>query len=304
MSSQKNLTEPNRSLDEAYTSPELVKYRKSIDAIDDQMVGLLKQRASIVQEVGKLKHSQGQTGCYIRAGREADMLRRIWGLFKDGSFSPVAVAQIWRIIIGASTSMESDLRISVCAPDTDQTLFWLAREYFGTFVQVQRHPNVNRVIGDVVDGKAEVGILPSLEDQVHGKWWLTLASQQEKTPRIFAHVPFVASAREQNRHSSFAIARITPEATADDLTLIVAKASDISIHRLTSAFNEVGLNAARIQFSDPQLDGTQSHLLRVQGFVVEGDLRLAALAEKLADSVFQWRVLGSYATPILTDEAC
>lgn len=307
MPTQKKTIDPkltDRSLDEAHTPAELVKHRKAIDALDNQIIALLKERAGIVQNVGKLKRDQGTRGCFIRAGREADMLRRIWNVFSDGVFSPVAAAQIWRIIIGASTNLESDLRISVCAPDNDPTLFWLAREYFGTFVSVQRHPNVNRVIGDVVDGKAEVGILPALGDETHGNWWLTLAGQRENPPRIFAHVPFIVSDHERGRHSSYAIARVTPEATHDDVTLMVANAGDISIHRLTSAFAAVGLTAARVQFSEPQPDGTLFHLLKVDGFVTADDPRLATLSEKLADSVISWQVLGSYAAPITTNETC
>lgn len=293
-----------KSLDTNHVAPELVELRRQIDAMDAQIIALLKQRTDVVQQVGKFKKKQGSKGCMIRPGREADMLRRIWSEFANGPFSPVAASAIWRIIIAASTAVEAEMRISVYAPDSDTTLYWLAREYFGSLSPVIRHPNCNRVVGDVVDGKSEVGILPPLTDEASGTWWLTLAQQEENPPRIFAHVPFVTSQSESRRHASFAIARIDAEPTGDDITLIAIEAADTSINRLTTAFAMAGMKASRIAFANSASGHTVHHLLQVQEFVAPTDPRLDNVLSKMGEGLVYSKVLGSYASPIVTTATC
>lgn len=294
----------DKSLDASHIPPELVEFRRNIDAIDEQLIALLKQRCDIVAEVGKFKRKKGQKGCFIRPGREADMLRYIWKEFEDSKFSPVAAAAIWRQVIAASTRIEGDLRVSVYATDSDQTLYWLAREYFGPFTAVTRQLNCNRVVGDVVDGKAEVGILPPLTHEHHADWWLTLAQQEENPPRLFAHVPFVAGKGEASRHSSFAIARVETEPTDDDITLLAVETSDISINRLNTAFAMAGMKSTRIAFTNNPARSTVFHLLQIPEFIAPGDARLAGTLEKLGDAVMGYRVLGTYAAPIITPLTC
>ncbi|MCH2547638.1 MAG: chorismate mutase [Alphaproteobacteria bacterium] len=294
----------DKSLDTTHVPSQLIEFRKQIDAMDDEIIALLKRRSKVVSQVGEYKRAEGYKGCFIRPGREADMLRRIWNDFQDSEFSAVAACEIWRTIIAASTSIESDLRISVHAPDNDDTLYWISREYFGSFSSVIRHPNCNRVVGDVVDGKTEVGILPPLTNESDANWWMTLAQQEENAPRIFAQVPFVNSLSESNQHICFAIARIQPEPTASDITLIAVETHDISIHRLTTAFATSGMKASRIAFTNSTAGNNVCHLLQVEEFVNAEDSRFTKVLETLGEALIFGKVLGSYATPITTSSTC
>lgn len=294
-----------KSLDEAHVSPELLQLRKHIDRVDSQIISLLKDRIRIVEQVGELKRKQGQKGAFLRPGREADMLRRVWKEFSEEKFSPVAAAAIWRIIIAAMTQIESEMRVSVYAPEGHDTLYWLAREYFGSFTPIIRQPNGNRVIGDVVDGKAEVGILPPLQGQdAQSSWWLALAQQEENAPRLFAHIPFVTSQSASMRHSSFAIARVETEPTAEDISLLAVETSDISINRVTTAFAMSGLKASRIHFINNSITGYVHHLLEVNEFLKADDPRLLIVQEKLGDAMIGCKILGAYAPPIKTTAIC
>lgn len=294
----------DKSLDETIVSPELVKFRKAIDDIDTQMIALLKSRSDIVSQVGEYKRKTGSTGCFIRAGRESDMLRHIWNEFNGSKFNPIAAAAIWRLIIAASTRIESNLSVAVYAPENQETLFWLAREYFGAFTSITKHPNTNRVVGDVVTGKAEVGILPAFTDESSADWWVTLSQQEGDAPLVFAQVPFVAHKSESSRFASYAIGRIAPEPTNDDVSLIAIHTSDISINKLMSAFPLVGLKASRVQFINNTPSGIAYHLLKIDGFVRGDDHRLQKAFAQLGETIIQWKWLGAYATPILTLETC
>ncbi len=292
----------DKSLNPDFQSEELLAFRRQIDTMDEQIIQLLKERAQVVQQVGAYKTSQGQQHCFIRPGREADMLRHIWQQFDGEAFSQVAAAAMWRLIIGASTNIEHTLNISVYAPEGDPTLSWLAREYFGPFCPVTRHPNARRVLGDVIDGKAGVGILPPVQDETQGDWWLVLAEQGDAAPKLFAHVPFVTHSNEARRHSSYAIAHVQPEPTEDDITLIAVQTTDVSLNRLITAFSTARFKAARLQYSEPDAQNHTWHLLRVEGFIDGADERLANLFAPMKEGVANWHVLGSYASPILTKD--
>lgn len=293
------------SLNPELIPEELLKFRQTIDGIDSEIIALIKKRCEIVKQVGEFKKKKGHKGCFIRPGREADMLRAIFNEFSRSPFSPIAAAQIWRIIISASTRIESDLRISTFAPEKDPSLFWVAREYFGTFSSVTRHPNCNRVVGDVVDGKTEVGILPAISVEEEGRWWLTLAQQEESTaPQIFAHIPFVTQAQSVTRPSGLAIAKIAAEPTGDDVTFIAVETQDLSIHRLTTTFTTSGMKATRIAHEPQGRPGQDFHLLQIAAFIAADDMRLQGVRNKLGDNLLRLRVLGSFATPILTNDIC
>lgn len=296
-------TETPNSTSEQHNPPELVAFRKSIDQIDDDIIALLKKRCDIVANVGEFKQKSGAVKCFIRSGREADMVRRIYKAFTGSRFAPEAAVALWRIIIGASTAIEGKLRISVCAPSGDETLYWLAREYFGPTAIIIKQPHVNRVVGDVVDDKAEVGLLPPPHIEIHGNWWATLSDQQENCPQLFAQVPFVTAKNDAQQASGYAIAKLTPEATASDSTLITVESSAVSSHRLVSAFTTAGFTATRVHFVNSRQPGNVHHLLQVDGYITAEDERLKTIIASMQDGVHRWKVLGTYADPIRLSEA-
>ncbi len=281
----------------------LIAFREEIDRVDDQLIALLKEREQIVQKVGEFKREQGATGCFIRPGREANMLRRIWNTFENEPFPNLAATSIWRMIIAASTGMESDFRISAYAPSDDPTLFWLAREYFGAFTEITRQPNCNRVVGDIVSGETEVGILPHAKSS-DDNWWVALAQQEENPPQIFAHIPFVTHSSENERYSGLAIARVTPEPTGDDISLVAIESAGVSTSKLIDLFTQAELEAPHLQIFAPPHAQSALHLIEVKTFLETKDTQIEKLLAPVEADILRWRVLGAYATPIETRGAC
>src|SRR5579872_4375536 len=101
--------------------PEL---RAAIDAIDDELVALLNKRSQFVKQVAAIKRdTQPQGMSFIRSGREADMVRRMLEAFRGGTFPAPAAAQIWRLIISASLSLESPLSVTTYNPEQQQEIY-------------------------------------------------------------------------------------------------------------------------------------------------------------------------------------
>ena len=77
----------------------LQQHRNAIDAIDTQIIALLKERCGVVQQVGHLKEAHKVAGSFIRPGREAIMLRAILESTTGQALPAQAIAAIWRIIM-------------------------------------------------------------------------------------------------------------------------------------------------------------------------------------------------------------
>jgi len=284
------------------TFPELQEFRKQIDALDDRIIDLLIERIGIVSKVGEMKRKLYPGQCPLRAGREADMVRRIVEKFKGSQFPLGGAAAMWRTLIGASTSIEGPLNISVYTPDNNNDLYWMAREYFSPCVCISKHPQVKRVIGDVIDGKCAVGIVPVIRSSDTAYWWTNLLQQGADAPRIFAHVPFVYNGKPGNNvPAAFAIARINPEPTGDDTTLIVLEADhNVSQNKLQMAFTGAKLDAHWLNVATLTPD-RRHHLIELKGFITVSHDKMKAVLSALGASVLATHFLGAYANPLILE---
>lgn len=276
-------------------------HRKSIDAVDEQIFALLKQRIGFVKKIGNIKHKQGDTDCMIRPGREASVVRNVFDSFRDSDFMPHAAAAIWRIIIGASTAAEAPFALSIFSPQETSPLFWMAREYFGPFLPITRQPTARRVVGDILDSKAQVGVLPLPEDSEQGQWWASLAHNDPNAPRIFACIPFISNATQQDRErwGGLAIARVKPEPTGDDTTYAVLKTDmDISQSKLNAALSKAGIETSW-RGSITNQAGSRLYLLEMKGFYEHAHPAVEKFLSDAGPSVVDFVPIGSYANPIL-----
>src|SRR3546814_8149862 len=80
--------------------PSLADLRRDIDVLDDQIQDLLRRRAEAVQRVADSKEASGETGEFLRPGREAQTLRRVLERH-NSSLPPAALLRIWRELIAA-----------------------------------------------------------------------------------------------------------------------------------------------------------------------------------------------------------
>ena len=182
---------------------QLAGLREKIDAVDVELLELFAKRAAHVAEVGKLKHSNGVEGSFIRSGREATMMREILAR-GAGDFPKAALFSIWRTIISASLKMEGGLKIAM--PRTKSFhMHRLIIEYFGSCSDYNLCDTVDAALAQV-QGNV-VGVFNVSDD-----WWHRDLGKH----KVFAKI----------HDDIFALADIRPEKTGDDKTLIV---SDVEI---------------------------------------------------------------------------
>src|SRR5262245_15906334 len=93
--------------------PTLASLRSKIDRIDQQLVGLMNDRAKIALEIGKVKSTCG-ISAYAPA-REDEVLSRALALSK-GPLADRCVRAVFRELISGSRALEKELRVAYLGP--------------------------------------------------------------------------------------------------------------------------------------------------------------------------------------------
>ncbi len=164
----------------------LSEIRKKIDAIDEQLVRLLNERADLVHEVGQVKKAEG-TSIYAPE-REEQVLRAL--LEKNrahaGRLPEKAIRAIYREIMSASLALEKDLTIAYLGPEATYT-HQAARSKFGASVNYAAQVNIADVFDRVARGQADYGVVP-IENSTEGAVNHTLDVFMDSELRICAQI--------------------------------------------------------------------------------------------------------------------
>ncbi len=143
--------------------------RKRIDEIDDEFLRLLNERAKIVLDVGRIKHSKN-AALHVPE-REAAILKRLTDQ-NPGPFPNEAVRAVFKEVISYCLNMEGPIRVAYLGPEATYTHL-AARHYFGSGCTFVPCDSIPRVIETVTKGNAIYGILP-VENSTEGSVSQTL----------------------------------------------------------------------------------------------------------------------------------
>jgi chorismate mutase/prephenate dehydratase len=143
----------------------LSELRAKIDAIDEQILQLINQRASCAVEVAKTKIAQGEQGTFYRPDRESLVLRRMMGL-NQGPLSDDTVAGFFRELMSACLALEKPLDVAFLGPEgtfSQQAVF----KHFGTAVKAVSAATINEIFNMVENGNCQFGVVP-VENSTEG----------------------------------------------------------------------------------------------------------------------------------------
>jgi chorismate mutase/prephenate dehydratase len=130
--------------------------RVQIDAIDQQILELLNQRARLAQQVGHLK---AETNAPVfRPEREAQVLRSVAERNPGPLFGP-DVQTIFREIMSSCRALENRVTVAFLGPVgtfTEQAVY----QQFGRAVEGMPCPSIDEVFRAVEAGTADFGVVP------------------------------------------------------------------------------------------------------------------------------------------------
>jgi len=276
-------------------SPSLDSLRQQIDVIDGELHAMIRRRADLVDRISAAKPPGGLA---LRPGREAQVMRQRLATHQ-GPFPSAALYRMWREMMCAFTLMQTpDLKIAICRP-ADQPGYWdLARDHFGCQIPFVANDTPAQVLAAVRANPSTVGVVPTPIESDAAPWWPLLAGRDATLPNVVARLPFLDMPNARARGiSAFVLARMEPEDSGDDRTLISVEATTgLSRNRIAGALAKVGLPAFTSAL-DQVADGVHHYLIELPGVLADGDERLRELGTALGLKSGRVAAIGAYAVP-------
>ena len=142
------------------TLPEL---RVQIDALDQQLLKVLNERAALANEVGEIKRIEGSP--VFRPEREAQVIANLQQE-NPGPLKGQSVAMIWREVMSACRALEAPQRVAYLGPKgtfTEEA----ALRFFGSSIQHVPCSSFDEVFHAATAGSAEFGVV-AVENSTEG----------------------------------------------------------------------------------------------------------------------------------------
>jgi len=141
-------------------SDELLSLRNQIDAVDDQVLSLLNQRARLAQTIGHIKN-----GIVYKPEREAQVVRRMQA-DNPGPLPAESISVLYKEIMSACRALEEPLSIAYLGPKGTFSEA-AAIKHFGHATQGLPCASIDDVFRAVERGEANYGVAP-VENSTEG----------------------------------------------------------------------------------------------------------------------------------------
>jgi chorismate mutase/prephenate dehydratase len=141
----------------------LADLRVQIDALDNQLLTLLNQRALVAEQVGEVKKREGTP--FFRPDRVAQVIEKIQHANK-GPLKNEHVAAVWREIMSACLALESPVRVAYLGPAGTFSEEAAVR-FFGSSIEHIPCANFDEVFRAATAGTADFGVVP-VENSTEG----------------------------------------------------------------------------------------------------------------------------------------
>ncbi|GFO55973.1 prephenate dehydratase [Geomonas sp. Red276] len=161
----------------------LAELRQEIDAVDDRILELLNQRATLVKEVGAIK-TEKRSDFHV-PNREREIYERLTSN-NPGPFPTDAIRGVFREIISASLALEQPMRVAFLGPNATFSHL-AAMQQFGLSAQLSPERSIPAVFEAVSKGEAYYGVVP-VENTTEGMISHTLDMFMESELKINAEV--------------------------------------------------------------------------------------------------------------------
>lgn len=160
--------------------------RRDIDAIDEQLIRLLNERAGLVLRVAEVKKRDG-LDIYV-PGREEALLRKLCQIntAQHGKLTEKAIRSIFREIMSAALALEDSLKIAYLGPAGSWT-HQVAVHKFGNSVEYLPEDAVEGAFARVAAREADYAVLP-IEHSTEGAVHHTLDHLVDSQLQIYAEI--------------------------------------------------------------------------------------------------------------------
>ena len=188
------------------------KLRKQIDKIDFQILGLLKKRSKIAENIGKEKKSNN----LFRPERQASILRNILKK-NDNNLNPLHILSFWRSIFLSQIDLQGGIKL-ILSNNIANSYIKTVYDYFSHDIEIITMNNTSKALEKVYNGKNILTILPYPSYNKGAQWWTN--KRLEKLYGIAA-LPFFL--RKKKSPSLIIVSKYKPIIEKDSYFLYISK---------------------------------------------------------------------------------
>lgn len=163
----------------------LAELRARIDALDEQILDLLNERARVAAEVGDLKRSVQPDAPFHAPAREREVLARLEAR-NPGPFPREAIRAVFQEVMSACLALERPLRVAFLGPEGDAS-HQAVKFQFGLSTQPAPQRAIAGVFRAVEAGHADYGVVP-VESATEGVVDATLDAFLDSELRVVAEI--------------------------------------------------------------------------------------------------------------------
>ena len=178
----------------------LPEVRAQIDALDDELIALLRRRADLTAAAGEVKRAAGAE-VFARLDREAEILRRVAP--RGGALSETAMYAIFREVISACLAVECPQTICYLGPPHTFT-HEAARKHFGESANCLPAESIRETVGRAEKGLCNFAVVP-FENSGEGTVGDTFDALLDTSMEIGGEIIF------RIRHNLLAAQKIAPD---------------------------------------------------------------------------------------------
>ena len=161
----------------------LEQLRAAIDGVDDRLLELLRERAELVEQVGRLKDRSGES--YYAPEREEALLRRLVAANRS-RLPESSLRAVYREILSSMRALEQSINVAYLGPRTTFS-HQAAVMQFGQAVHFQPERTIGEVFEAVERGRAHYGVVP-IENSQEGSVNATLDRFTDGDVKICAQI--------------------------------------------------------------------------------------------------------------------
>lgn len=153
------------------TEQKLQAIRQRIDALDKEVQTLINERASLAQEVARVKLEAGEDAIFYRPEREAQVLRAVKER-NEGPLPAEEMARLFREVMSACLALEQPMQVAFLGPEGTFSEEAVVK-HFGHSAVTQPLAAFDEIFREVEAGSADYGVVP-VENSTEGAINLTL----------------------------------------------------------------------------------------------------------------------------------
>jgi chorismate mutase len=246
--------------------PSLDDVRARIDAVDDELLRLVDERAELAHTVALAKRGAGDGDRFgLRPAREAQLLRRLLATPRRGADAALTV-RLWRELMSNSLAQQGPYSLTVWGGSDPARTVELARQRFGGAPPLRRTAQPD----DALAAAKSLGGVGVLALEPDNRWWGRLLA--EPTLSVFAAMPCLAA---WGAVGALAVAAVEVEPSGGDETFWVTDA-DAPATAIEEALGRDGVAGRLIA------RGGGLKLFALAGFYQRDDPRLARAPGRLS----------------------